>query len=53
VKGTTDWTEYRLRHLQAPVRDLWPWLFALFGTAKVWFDDLELLVDGKPIADTP
>jgi len=26
---------------------------ALFGTAKVWFDDLELLVDGKPIADTP
>ncbi|MFN7922994.1 MAG: hypothetical protein U0Q16_23020 [Bryobacteraceae bacterium] len=51
--GTTDWTEYRLRIPAAPEADDIYFQLYMNGTGKVWFDDLQLLVDGKPIADAP
>ena len=53
VRGTTDWTEYTIR---LPVSAAGRTLFfgaLLWGTGKVWVDDLQLLVDGKPIKDAP
>jgi C-terminal processing protease CtpA/Prc len=53
VKGTHDWTEYSIT---LPVhRDAKQLYFGvlLAGTGKVWADDLQLLVDGKPVWDAP
>jgi C-terminal processing protease CtpA/Prc len=53
VKGTTDWTEYSIT---LPVhRDAKQLYFGVLvaGTGKVWADDLQLLVDGKPVWDAP
>jgi hypothetical protein len=51
VNGTTDWMEYRLATPASAGARFVALTLALYGTGKVWFDDLELLVDGKPIAD--
>jgi C-terminal processing protease CtpA/Prc len=53
LKGTTDWKEYSIslpldpdgRHLVFGV--------IVEGTGKAWADDLQLLVDGKPVWDAP
>lgn len=51
VKGTHDWAQYRVTLPISPhARQL---LFGVLviGSGTLWADDLELLVDGKPIAD--
>ncbi|MCP5068880.1 MAG: hypothetical protein GY946_20140, partial [bacterium] len=53
VKGTRDWAEYSIRlPLDPNAREL---LFGVLvsGNGVVWADDLQLLVDGKPIAQAP
>jgi C-terminal processing protease CtpA/Prc len=53
VHGTTDWTEYTISlPLHAEAKQL---IFGCLasGTGKAWVDDLQLLVDGKPIWTAP
>ena len=53
LKGTADWKEYSI---QLPVNAEGGQLFfgvLLAGTGKVWVDDLQLLVDGKPVWEAP
>jgi C-terminal processing protease CtpA/Prc len=53
VKGTTGWKAYSIR---LPIELAGTSLFfgaALSGEGTVWVDDLQLLVDGKPIKDAP
>jgi C-terminal processing protease CtpA/Prc len=53
LKGTTDWTEYSIT---LPVHPDARQLFfgvLLVGGGKVWADDLQLLVDGKPVQAAP
>jgi hypothetical protein len=53
LAGTTGWTEYRIQlPLDRRARTLF--LGALLaGGGDVWADDLDLLVDGRPIGDAP
>jgi C-terminal processing protease CtpA/Prc len=49
LKGTSDWTEYLISlPMQPEGRQLFFGIL-LAGTGKVWVDDLQLLVDGKPV----
>jgi C-terminal processing protease CtpA/Prc len=53
VKGTTGWTAYTIR---LPIELAGTKLFFgafLAGEGTVWVDDLQLLVDGRPIKDAP
>jgi len=51
--GTTAWTEYTIRlPLDVMARKV-TFGVLLAGEGKVWADDLQLLVDGKPIAQAP
>jgi C-terminal processing protease CtpA/Prc len=53
VTGKTDWTEYSI---SMPVHPGAQQLYIgalVMGTGKAWVDDLELLVDGKPISQAP
>lgn len=53
VHGTTDWTEYTI---ELPLRNEARTIFfgaLLAGEGKVWVDDLQLLVDGKPVSGAP
>jgi hypothetical protein len=53
VKGTHEWTEYSI---SLPVHhDAKQLSFGVLvaGTGKVWADDLQLLVDGKPAWEAP
>ena len=53
LKGTTDWKEYSISlPLHSEARQL---VFGvlLVGNGKAWADDLQLLVDGKPVWDAP
>jgi C-terminal processing protease CtpA/Prc len=53
LKGTTGWTEYSIT---LPVHPDARQLFfgvLMSGTGSVWVDDLQLLVDGKPIWQAP
>lgn len=53
LKGTTGWAEYAI---SLPVKPESKQLFfgvLLAGTGKAWADDLQLLVDGKPIWQAP
>lgn len=53
VSGTTDWTEYSIRlPLDRNARDLLVGVL-IIGPGTVWADDLQLLVDGRPIAEAP
>ena len=53
LKGTTDWTAYSIKlPLVADARQLFIGVLVV-GTGKAWADDLELLVDGKPVWDLP
>jgi C-terminal processing protease CtpA/Prc len=53
IKGTTDWTEYSfVLPLNRGARSLYFGALAA-GTGKLWVDDLQLLVDGKPIWEAP
>lgn len=49
LKGTTDWTEYSINlPLHAEAKQLFFGIL-MAGTGKTWADDLQLLVDGKPV----
>jgi hypothetical protein len=49
LKGTSDWTEYSVTlPVQAEGRQLFFGVL-LVGTGRVWADDLQLLVDSKPV----
>ncbi len=53
VKGTRDWIEYSI---QLPIDPAARKLFfgvLIAGTGTLWADDLQLLVDGNPVADAP
>ena len=53
LKGTTTWTEYSIT---LPVRPEAKQLFfgvLVAGTGKASADDLQLLVDGKPVWEAP
>ncbi len=53
VRGTTEWREYSITFpLHPDGRQLFFGVL-LGGTGKVWADDLQLLVDGKPVWDAP
>jgi hypothetical protein len=53
VKGTHDWAQYRVRlPLDRHAQQLFFGVL-VSGTGTLWADDLELLVDGKPIAEAP
>jgi len=49
LKGTTNWASYSIKlPLAAEARKLFFGILVV-GTGKAWGDDLELLVDGKPV----
>jgi C-terminal processing protease CtpA/Prc len=53
LKGTTDWTEYSiLLPINANAKML-VFGFLVSGTGKAWADDLQLLIDGKPVWAAP
>ena len=53
LKGTTAWTEYSIRLPVHPEAKQLVFGALLVGTGKLWVDDLQLLVDGKPVWDVP
>jgi hypothetical protein len=53
LRGTTDWFEYSIKlPLRPRVQTLYIGVL-ISGTGEVWADDLQLLLDGKPIAEAP
>ncbi|HET9166578.1 MAG TPA: S41 family peptidase [Candidatus Angelobacter sp.] len=53
VKGTTEWTEYSVRlPIHAEARKVFFGVL-LVGSGTAWADDLQLLVDGKPVTEAP
>lgn len=53
LKGTTEWTEYSITLPVHPDARKLFFGFLVGGTGKAWIDDLQLLVDGKPIWQAP
>ncbi|HEX2272108.1 MAG TPA: hypothetical protein VHH35_21380 [Pyrinomonadaceae bacterium] len=52
LKGTHDWAEYKITlPVHAETQTL-VFGFLMSGTGKAWADDLQILVDGKPLWDT-
>jgi C-terminal processing protease CtpA/Prc len=51
VKGTHDWAQYRITLPLNPKAEQLNFGVLVSGTGTLWADDLELLVDGKPIAE--
>ena len=53
LKGTTDWKEYTIQlPLHTNAQQLYIG-FLMAGTGKAWVDDMQLLLDGKPVWDAP
>ena len=53
LRGTTPWTEHTISlPVHAEGKTLY-FGFLLSGTGTAWVDDMQLLVDGKPIWTTP
>lgn len=53
LSGTTDWTEYSITLPLVPEAKRLFFGALLSGTGTAWVDDLQLLVDGKPIWEAP
>jgi len=53
LKGTTDWTEYIITLPVHPGAQKLLFGAIAIGSGKVWVDDLQLLVDGKPPSQAP
>jgi C-terminal processing protease CtpA/Prc len=51
INGTRDWEEFSINVPVHPAGRSISFGFLLGGTGKAWVDDLQLLVDGKPIGD--
>jgi len=53
LKGTHDWAEYKITlPVHAETRAL-VFGFLMAGTGKAWADDLQILVDGRPLWELP
>jgi hypothetical protein len=53
LNGTADWTEYSIKLPLHPDARLAFFGVLLVGNGKMWVDDLQLLVDGKPAHEAP
>jgi hypothetical protein len=53
LKETHDWAQYSVSIPFRPEAKALFYGFLVSGTGKAWADDLELLVDGKPIWEAP
>jgi C-terminal processing protease CtpA/Prc len=53
IKGTTDWTEHVVSVPLRPGARTVVFGFLVSGTGGAWADDLQLLVDGKPVWEAP
>ena len=54
VKGTTDWQQYSIDLTYNDEEAVDIYIGGLMtGSGKMWIDNLELLVDGKPMAKAP
>jgi len=53
LKGTTDWISYSIKLPLVPAARKLFFGVLVAGTGKAWADDLELLIDGKPVWDLP
>jgi C-terminal processing protease CtpA/Prc len=53
IKGTTDWKQYSITLPWNEQAQRLYFGFLLAGTGKGWVDDLEMLVDGQPVAQAP
>jgi C-terminal processing protease CtpA/Prc len=53
IKGTADWTEYRVSLPLMPKARKASVGALLASQGKLWVDDLRLYVDGKPLAEAP
>jgi C-terminal processing protease CtpA/Prc len=53
LAGTTGWTEYTITLPLVPEARSLVFGALLEGTGTVWVDDLQLLVDGRPIWEAP
>ncbi len=53
LEGTSDWAEYTINLPYNPDTRSVVFGALLSGTGRVWVDDLQLLVDGKPFAEAP
>jgi hypothetical protein len=53
LNGTHDWAEYSVNLPFHPKAKQLFFGVLMAGTGKVWVDDLQLLVDGKPVWDAP
>jgi C-terminal processing protease CtpA/Prc len=53
VRGTADWTQYSISIPWDGRAQLLYFGFLLSGAGQSWVDDLELLVDGVPVAQAP
>lgn len=53
LKGTTEWKEYSIQLPIHPEAQRLSVGVLISGTGAVWADDLQLLVDGKPIWEAP
>src|SRR5437016_3672169 len=50
LNGTRNWTQYSISVPAVPDGKQIYFGFLLAGTGKGWVDDLQLLVDGQPVA---
>ena len=53
VNGTRGWTEYSITFLLSAEATTLVFGVLVAGTGTVWADDLQLLVDGKPVWEAP
>jgi C-terminal processing protease CtpA/Prc len=53
VTGTTEWTEYSIKLPVHPDARQLVFGALLVGNGKLWVDDLQVLMDGKPVAGAP
>lgn len=53
LKGTNDWAEYKIALPIHPETRSLVFGFLMGGTGKAWADDLQILVDGRPLWTTP
>ncbi len=53
LEGTTDFAEHRLSTALDPLARSLTIGAVLSGTGQVWLDDVEVWVDGAPLADAP
>lgn len=53
LKGTTGWNEYSIVLPIQPGAKSLSFGVMMAGTGKVWADDLQLLIDGKPVWEVP